>query len=112
MIPIMGTGHHLSPEGGGEGRMLVASLTFRKLTSSIITEEFSRNARFWGKDAFILNKEEFVTIVRNISKRLRLSATLPGAFNGSTALWTRLSPLRHRLLTIQLSLHVIGTQSL
>ena len=43
MIPTMGTGHHLSPEGGGEGRMLVASLTFRKLTSSIITEEFSRN---------------------------------------------------------------------
>ena len=106
--------------------MLVASLTFRKLTSSIITEEFSRNeikrccsisvssllARFWGKHAFILNKEEFVTIVRNISKRLRLYATLPGAFNGSTALWTRLSPLRHRHLTIQLSLHVIGTQSL
>ena len=43
----------------------------------------------------MLNKQEFVTIVRNISKRLELSATLPGAFNWSTALWKRLSPLRH-----------------
>ena len=31
MIPTMGTGHHLSPEGGGEGRMLVASLTFQEI---------------------------------------------------------------------------------
>lgn len=83
-----------------------------KLSDFVFTKRFIFACQALGKDAFMLNKQEFVTIVRNISKRLGLSATLPGTFNWSTALWIRLSPLRHRYLTIQLGLHVIGTQSL
>ena len=82
-----------------------------KLRDIVFTKRFIFACQALGKGTFVLNKQEFVTIVRNISKRLELSATLPGAFNWSIALWKRLSPLRHWHLTIQLGLHVRNVEN-